>query len=935
MAKTSDNSLTINGNRNKIPLSIVIGLLLVCITPFILMQLGTDFDTPGITLDYSTLLQLSEHEAIDAQFLALSGAFIHSLLEWSAFCIAVFVVFLALSHYKITHNVTTPIIGVAFFMAGCMDAFHTLAADRLIDAVADNRDFIPFTWAVSRSFNALIMIAGVGILFLLKNSENKKKYGFGFIVSISLLFGITAYLIIHFSANTALLPQTTYPGALLTRPYDALPLLLFLFAGLVVYPKLYRHYPSLFAHALIISTIPHVITQLHMTFGSTALYDSHFNVAHAMKVVAYTIPLIGLTLDYIRSHQIFQVELFHRKRTQDALENSEKYQRSIVENMVDGLITIDGKGIVSSFNPAAVKIFGYQPNEVIGKNIKMLMPEPYHSEHDGYLNNYHKTSKKKIIGLGREVDGQHKDGHTFPMDLAVSEMMVNEKKLYTGLVRDISERKQMDKMKNEFISTVSHELRTPLTSIRGSLGLIAGGAVGDLPEQAEEMLNIATNNTERLLLLINDILDIQKIESGQMAFKFRDMEIISFLKQSLADNAVYGKQHGVKFVLAKELTPTHVYADNDRMMQVMANLLSNAAKFSPKNDTVEINVALHHGDSVRISITDHGPGIPEKFQSKLFDKFTQSDSSDARQKGGTGLGLSISKIIVEKHGGRIGFVSREGIGTTFYMELPTLMERTVIKDNESPRKLVGKHAACILIIEDDPDVAALLQRMLAEAGYNSDIAYNAEEARKKLHKNPAQYKAITLDLILPGEGGMSLLQDLNKNVATQNIPIVVVSVEADEAKRGLNGSAMGVIDWLGKPLDHARLLDAVSRAAGPSHLPRILHVEDEQDVHKVVSAMLQDSCELTWTTTLAASKEMLEIEDFDLVLLDIGLPDGSGLDLLEVIERRVKPPKVVIFSAYDVGEEYANKVSAVLMKSKTNNLKLAEVIEGVIKCGKF
>lgn len=618
------------------------------------------------------------------------------------------------------------------------------------------------------------------------------------------------------------------------------------------------------------------------------------------------------------------------ERTQ-ALEVSEMRQRSIVDNIVDGLVTINDKGIVASFNPAAEKIFGYSSKEVIGNNIKMLMPEPFHSEHDGYLNNYHQTRYKKIIGIGREVEGQRKDGSIFPLDLAVGEVLIAGERLFTGVVRDITERKQMDKMKNEFISTVSHELRTPLTSIRGSLGLVSGGAVGELPEQAKEMLKIAGNNTERLLLLINDILDIQKIESGQMAFKFQSLELMPFLEQAVAENAAYGDQHGVKFVITKALENARVFADKDRLMQVMANLLSNAAKFSPGGEVIEISVAQRHDDCVRISVTDHGAGIPEEFQPKLFEKFTQSDSSDTRQKGGTGLGLSITKVIVEKHGGIIDFISQIGVGTTFFIELPELMGEIIANDNDSPRQLRGEHLPCVLIVEDDADVAALLKRMLAQAGYNSDIAYDANQARDQLRNKPDQYKAITLDLMLPGEDGLSLLEDLRREAATHDIPVVVVSVKADEGKRELNGGAIGVVDWLSKPIDQSRLMDAVKQAAGSSNMPRVLHVEDETDVHKVVSTMLRDHCELSWTTTFAASKDILEREEFDLVLLDIGLPDGSGLDLLETIEKRVIPPRVVIFSAYDVTQEYADKVSAVLVKSKTDNNRLAEIINSVIK----
>ena len=435
------------------------------------------------------------------------------------------------------------------------------------------------------------------------------------------------------------------------------------------------------------------------------------------------------------------------------LELSENRQRSIVENMVDGLITVDDQGVVTSFNPAASKIFGYKSEEIVGKNSKLLIPAFFHSKYDDYIKNIHQVSGQKNIAGDRELEGQRKDKSCFPMELAVSEMIINGKKSYTGLVRDITERKQMEKMKNEFISTVSHELRTPLTSIRGSLGLLSGGAVGELSDQAKEMLKIAGNNTERLLLLINDILDIQKIESGQIAFKFQSLNLMPFLEQVLEDNAAYGEQHGVKFVIAKESIDTRVYADKDRLMQVMANLLSNAAKFSPDNETVEVSIACHQNDSVRISVTDHGPGIPEEFQPKLFERFTQSDSSDSRQKGGTGLGLSITKAIVEKHGGQIGFVSREGIGTTFYVELPEFVGDFQKEDVNLFRQLPIQHAPSVLIIEDDPDIAALIRRMLAEAGYNSDIAYNANEARQQLNRKSAQYKAITLDLVLPGEEG--------------------------------------------------------------------------------------------------------------------------------------------------------------------------------------
>lgn len=612
------------------------------------------------------------------------------------------------------------------------------------------------------------------------------------------------------------------------------------------------------------------------------------------------------------------------ERTLD-LDISERRQRSILENMVDGLITIDEKGLIQSFNSAAVKLFGYQPNEVTGHNIKMLMPDPYQSEHDGYLHNYDQTGTKKIIGIGREVEGLRKDGSTFPLELAVSEMVVSDETIFTGVVRDITERKQMDKMKNEFISTVSHELRTPLTSIRGSLGLLSSGSVGELPESANEMLKIASNNTERLLLLINDILDIQKIESGKMSFKFESVDLNSFIKQAIVDHAEYGNQHGVTFVLGKVLDGVHIYADKDRLMQVVGNLLSNAAKFSNDGDNVEISIAAHHSDRIRISFTDYGAGIPDEFQPKLFERFTQSDSSDTRAKGGTGLGLSISKVIIEKHGGLIGFVSKEGIGSTFYIELPELVGEVSSADSVI-HSLPEGTSACVLIVEDDPDVAALIRRMLAEAGFNSDIAYNANQARQLLAEKKCYYRLMTLDISLPDEDGISLLASLRKDPDIKDLPVVVLSVKANEAKRELNGGALDVADWLSKPIDSQRLVDVVTSVVAANRLPRVLHVEDEEDLYIVVSEMLKDHCDLLWTTTVAESRELIKQGNLDLVLLDIGLPDGSGLDLIEDIEQLEPQPQVVIFSALDVSDEYADRVNAVLVKSKTNNTKLLNIL---------
>lgn len=344
-------------------------------------------------------------------------------------------------------------------------------------------------------------------------------------------------------------------------------------------------------------------------------------------------------------------------------------QEVVVQNIVDGLITIDDRGNVKDFNRAAEKIFGYPAEDVIGNNIKMLMPDSYARNHDGYIQAYHDTLMPKIIGKGREVEGRRRDGSQFPMELAINEFWLGNERFYTGIVRDITERKQIEKLKNEFISTVSHELRTPLTAIKGSVGLLLGNVLGQIPERMREVMSIASANTERLLFLINDLLDIQRIEAGKLVYKFDYFHIVPFIGQVLSMHAAYGEQFGVRFVIGR-FEDAEVYSDKDRLTQVLGNLMSNAAKFSPPGGEIEVSVFRHGDDKLRITVSDHGPGIAEQYQDRIFGRFFQVDGSDARKKGGTGLGLWISKSIMENLQGAIGVSSKVGAGSTFYVDLP-------------------------------------------------------------------------------------------------------------------------------------------------------------------------------------------------------------------------------------------------------------------------
>ena len=356
------------------------------------------------------------------------------------------------------------------------------------------------------------------------------------------------------------------------------------------------------------------------------------------------------------------------------LEYSERRQRSIVDNIADGLITMDGQGVIESFNKAATIIFAYDHHEVIGKNIKMLMPEPHRSQHDNYLKHYHQSGIRKVIGSTKEVEAVAKDGSVIPIELSVSEIVIDNKKMFTGVLRDVSERKQIEKLKSQFVSTVSHELRTPLTSIRGVLGLIVGGAIGKIPDEMKDMLVVAENNAKRLLLLINDILDIQKIENNDIRFQFEEIEIPTLIEDAIKENQNVADEYNVKFIQDKTIATSYVEGDRTRLMQVINNLFSNAAKFSPQNSVVKIST-YKRDKFVCIDVVDSGTGIPDEFKERVFDTFTQSDSSDTRTQGGTGLGLSISRSIIDRHNGSLSFTSPPGGGTVFTIELLEVVPR--------------------------------------------------------------------------------------------------------------------------------------------------------------------------------------------------------------------------------------------------------------------
>ena len=625
--------------------------------------------------------------------------------------------------------------------------------------------------------------------------------------------------------------------------------------------------------------------------------------------------------------------IIERRTATREIEQQEIRLRAMFETVVDALITIDERGTIESFNDAAQKMFGYDASEVIGKNVRMLMPEPYRGEHDGYLKKYRETGQGQVIGVGREAVAVRKNGETFPIELSVGEMRLEASRMFVGVVRDITERHRVDRLKNEFVSVVSHELRTPLTSIHGSLGLISSGVTGELSEQAQGMVDIAERNCDRLIRLINDILDVEKIEAGKLEFEMGRVDLMALVGQAIESNRAYAERFGVTLELARGPGEAWVEADADRIVQVLTNLLSNAAKFSPEGGSVEVAVD-REAAGLRVSVIDHGQGIPEEFQPRIFEKFSQAADATTRKRGGTGLGLSICKLIVERHEGRIGFDTAPGVGTTFFFVLPEPKAAAPPVRAARPAP-AGRR---ILVCEDDRDVATVLSHMIEAAGFSADVAASAEEARGLLEERT--YAAMTLDIGLPGTDGITFVREPREHDELRSLPIVIVSAHADRGRSQLGEEvatgAVSIVDILDKPLDSARLLESLRSATqrGSPGKPTILHVEDDDSLRQVVAGIVGEHATLLGAGSLAAARRILDREAVDLVLLDIGLPDGSGAELLgELGPERDRAIPVVVFSGEDLDTRTARMVAAVLGKSRTSNDKLLQTILGQLELG--
>ena len=486
--------------------------------------------------------------------------------------------------------------------------------------------------------------------------------------------------------------------------------------------------------------------------------------------------------------------------------------RLAVEACPNGMLMIDILGKISMVNSEIERLFGYGREELIGQSVDVLLPERSRVKHATYRQTFALQPDPHQMGSGRELSGRRKDGTEFPIEVGLNPIRVGQGLMILSVVVDVSERRRAERLKDEFVATVSHELRTPLTSIVGSLALLVGCWSEKLPQSAARLLDVAYANSQRLGRLVNDILDMEKIEVGHTTFNLRKVEVRSLVAQVIEDNRGYANHFSVHVELGAGAAEVYANADPDRLAQAIANLLSNAIKFSIAGGVVRITVE-DNGDNLRIVVRDHGPGIPDDFKPHLFEKFAQADATDARQKGGTGLGLSIVKQIVERLGGKAGFEDANGDGAVFYVDLP-MWDDTV-------GGAIGMTATVvpwrILLCETDPVIKKAVRAKLASAGLTVDFAHSIQAALLRSSTN--RYAAVVVGLPLDDVECLDFAAQIRNIPHHRNTDIIVCS-DAPGRTADARFRETSDLQWIKSPIDVEHL---VSRLAARRPSPQDAH----------------------------------------------------------------------------------------------------------------
>jgi PAS domain S-box-containing protein len=609
----------------------------------------------------------------------------------------------------------------------------------------------------------------------------------------------------------------------------------------------------------------------------------------------------------------------------------EAHLRRVLNSTQDAILVINAEGLIESFNAGAEAMFGYSAEEIIGRNVSVLVPPPHQQRHDDYLRRYRETGVPHILGVEREFEAQRRDGNAFPMVLRVNEMSEAGERRFIGVIHDITERKRIEnalreakdaaeaaaETKTQFLANMSHEIRTPMHGVLGSLEMLRDTPLSP-PQQ--RYLDTANTSAEILLTLIDEVLDFSRLEAGKLHIETLDFE----LRRAVEDvTAMLGQRaHAKRLELACFIAPTvpdRLRGDPIRLRQIMTNLVGNAIKFTEHGEVVvsvtaerfEANHAL-----LRFEVKDTGIGIPADKQPLLFQPFVQADGSTSRRFGGTGLGLSIARRLAELMGGEIGLESEPGVGSRFWFRLPF----AVAGRGETGLR-ADFNGVRMLVVDDNATNRIILHRYLTAWGVQPGSAGSGEEALAKLQDAAAvgrPYPLVLLDFNMPGMDGLMLVKRLRQDPTLAGTRLLMLS---SFGRDSAVADELGIDIWLDKPVRQSDLYDAIAtilnrddgrapveearsvRPGAELHFAgeRVLLVEDNLTTQQIGKAMLrQRGLEVAIASNGLEAVAALEREQYAIVLMDVQMPELDGFEAtrrirrLEAAEGRARTPIIAL-----------------------------------------
>jgi PAS domain S-box-containing protein len=651
-------------------------------------------------------------------------------------------------------------------------------------------------------------------------------------------------------------------------------------------------------------------------------------------------------------------------QAQVKLEESEQFARNITESAIDGIVTINEAGLIQSFNKAAERLFGYERGEVIGKNVSLLVPEPHHSQHDQYIRNYLETGIAKAIGRTAELDALRKDGSTFPASLRIGEIKTRDRRVFTALIQDITERKEFEsaiveaketaesaaKMKSEFLANMSHEIRTPMNAIMGMSHLVLET---DLDHKQRNYVEKVYRSSELLLGIINDILDFSKIESDHLSLEnvpFMINELMSDLTSIVAHKA---KEKKIELLYnIEDDVPMRYVGDSLRLRQILLNLVSNAVKFTQEEGNVMVSVRLAGDDNKHVilefCVEDNGIGMDEEQRSKLFKAFTQADTSTTRKYGGTGLGLVISKKITELMNGEIWVESEPGKGSRFYFTVELQKHQAVDTVDEHLDSLLGN--VKILVVDDYADARRILARTLKKIGFAVEEACNGQEGLEKLQAHDGRpFDLVITDWKMDVMDGFEMVKAMQLAVAKEELPDIIMLTAFGTSEAQAKGEGLPIRKFLSKPytisdihnaitevkigqtgLLESSIAAAVQKTQVDLHGLNVLLVEDnELNQELAVDLLNKSGVSVQVASNGQEALEALEGASFDAVLMDCHMPVMDGYEATRRIraDKRFATLPVIALTANALVEERDKIIESGMNEVVTKPIQPSELIK--------